>query len=291
MNPLTRSVGDLIREWRQRRRFSQFDLACQADISTKHLSFLETGRLLPNQEMVLRLAERLAIPLRARNAMLRAAGFGPSYQERSLNDPEFRVVRQSIDLILATHDPNPAFAVDCHWTMAAGNDAVAGLIEGVDPLLLAPPVNVVRLSLHPAGLAPRIINLMEWRHHLIARLRHQVEVTGDPILADLVEEVRDYPLPSGPSGRETPRDHEVVAVPFRLATVRGPLSFLSTTTVFGAPVDITLAELMIESFFPADQATANIMLRMAEARSPPPLLAPLLASRLAPRLARPAAVG
>jgi transcriptional regulator with XRE-family HTH domain len=285
MTSPTRSIGDLIREWRQRRRLSQLDLACDAEISTKHLSFLETGRSQPSREMLLRLADRLAIPLRDRNVMLRAAGFAPTYQERSLDDPGFRVARQSIDHLLAMHDPNPALAVDRHWTMAAANQAVGDLISGVDPLLLTPPVNVIRISLHPAGLAPRIINLMEWRRHIIGRLRQQIEVTGDPILADLVEEVRDYPVPSGPAGRSKPQDHEMVAVPFQLATVHGPLSFFSTTTVFGTPVDITLAELAIEAFFPADQATISVMRQLAASRAPEPVTAPPTVPRLAPRAA------
>ena len=263
-----RPIGDYIREWRQRRRLSQLDLACDAEISTKHLSFMETGRAAPSQEMLLHLAERLAIPLRDRNVMLAAAGFAPSYQERRLDDPDFRPARQSIDLILSMHEPNPSLAVDRRWTMAAANKAFGNLIAGADPILLAPPVNVVRLCLHPAGLAPRIINLVEWRRHMIDRLRHQIDLTGDSVLQDLVEEVRDYPLPSGPSGRLPPRDHEVVAVPFRLATVQGPLSFFSTTTVFGTPVDITLSELAIEAFFPADPATVAVMRRLAEPRDP-----------------------
>ncbi|MGD0432438.1 MAG: helix-turn-helix transcriptional regulator [Acetobacteraceae bacterium] len=264
MTNSNRPIGDLIREWRQRRRLSQLDLACDAEISTKHLSFLETGRSLPSREMLLHLAERMAVPLRDRNVMLRAAGFAPSYQERSLDDPDFRLARQSIDLILTMHDPNPALAVDRHWTMAAANNAATTLMAGVDPLLLTPPVNVIRLSLHPAGLAPRIINLVEWRRHIIERLRQQIEATGDQILANLVAEVRDYPLPPGPSGRPKPLDHEIVAIPFQLATVHGPLSFISTTTVFGTPVDITLSELAIEAFFPADQATVAVMRRLAE---------------------------
>jgi transcriptional regulator with XRE-family HTH domain len=270
MSHPTRPIGDLIREWRLRRRLSQLDLACDAEISTKHLSFLETGRSLPSREMLLHLSDRMAIPLRDRNVMLRAAGFAPTYQERSLDDPTFQSARQSIDLILSMHDPNPALAVDRHWTMAAANKAVGGLIAGVDPLLLTPPVNVIRLSLHPAGLAPRIINLVEWRHHIIVRLRQQIETTGDPVLADLVEEVRDYPLPPGPAGKSKPQNHDMVAVPFQLATVHGPLSFFSTTTVFGTPVDITLSELAIEAFFPADQATVAIMRQLA--REPAPAL-------------------
>ena len=268
MSASTRSVGDLLREWRQRRRLSQLDLACDAEVSTKHLSFLETGRAQPSREMLLHLADRLAVPLRDRNVMLRAAGFASTYQERSMDDPEFRAARQSIDLILSVHEPNPALAIDRHWTMIAANRAVAHLIAGVDPLLLTPPVNVIRLSLHPAGLAPRIINLVEWRRHIIERLQHQIEITGDQAIQDLVEEVRDYPLPPGPPGRAPPRDHEQVAVPFRLATIQGPLSFFSTTTVFGTPVDITLSELAIESFFPADQATAALMRRLMEETNP-----------------------
>ena len=264
MTNLTRSIGDLIREWRLRRRFSQLDLARDAEISTKNLSFLETGRSLPSRDMLLHLAEQMAVPLRDRNVMLRAAGFTASYQERSLDDPDFRPARRSIDLILSMHAPNPALAVDLHWTMVVANNAVNNLIVGVDPLLLTPPVNVVRLSLHPAGLAPRIINLGEWRRLIFERLRRQVEATGDPVLADLVEEVRDYPLPPGLAGRQRPPDHEIVAIPFQLATVHGPLSFISTTTVFHTPVDITLSELAIEAFFPADQATVSVMRRLAE---------------------------
>lgn len=275
MTNMPRPIGGLIREWRLRRRLSQLDLACDAEISTKHLSFLETGRAMPGREMLLHLADRLAVPLRERNAMLRAAGFAPSYQERALTDPEFRQARQSIELILAAHDPNPALAVDRHWVLVTANKAVASLTAGVDPMLLNPPVNVIRLSLHPAGLAPRIVNLVEWRRHLIARLQQQIEVAGDPVLVDLVEEVRDYPLPPGPAGKARPQDHELLAVPFRLATVHGPLSFFSTTTVFGTPVDITLSELMIESFFPADSTTAAIMRRMMDA---PALAAPRAAA-------------
>jgi transcriptional regulator with XRE-family HTH domain len=266
MSIAPRPVGDFIREWRQRRRLSQLDLACDAEISTKHLSFLETGRAKPSRDMLLHLAERLAIPLRERNVMLAAAGFAPTYQERKLDDPDFHVARRSIDLILSMHEPNPAFAVDRRWVMAAANQALGNLIAGVDPMLLRPPINVVRLSLHPAGLAPRIINLAEWRRHMIDRLRQQVEATGDSVLQDLVEELRDYPLPPGQSARVHAPDHEVVAVPFRLATVHGPLSFFSTTTVFSTPVDITLSELAIEAFFPADQSTMTIMRQLAETK-------------------------
>jgi transcriptional regulator with XRE-family HTH domain len=283
MTDPTPSIGQLIREWRQRRRLSQFDLACDAEISAKHMSFLETGRALPDREMVLHLAERMSVPLRERNVMLDAAGFDPTYQERSLDDPTFRVTRHSIDLMLRMHEPNPAVAIDRHWTMAASNRAVASLVAGVDPLLLAPPVNVLRLNLHPAGLAPRIINLAEWRQHLLTRLHQQIDVTGDPVLLSLVEEVSRYPVPTGPIRRAKPRDFETLAVPLRLATVHGPLAFFSTTTVFGRPVDITLAELAIEAFFPADAATVSIMRRMSAESTP---VAAHLTPRVAPRVTR-----
>jgi transcriptional regulator with XRE-family HTH domain len=277
----TPSIGPLIREWRQRRRLSQSELAREADISPRHLSFLETGRAMPGREMLLHLAERLAIPLRARNEMLDAAGMDQCYPERPMDDPGFRMTRRSIDHILSMHEPNPAVAVDRHWTMAASNRAVANLVAGVVPLLLKPPVNMIRLSLHPAGLAPRIINLTEWRRHVIFRLRHQIEMTGDPVLLDLVDEVSAYPQPTTSARKAGSPD--AVAVPLRLATVHGPLSFFNTTTVFGGPIDITLAELAIEAFFPADPATVTIMRRMAVEHAA--ALAPAQTSRPARRAA------
>jgi len=281
--PTARPIGDLLREWRQRRRMSQLDLACEAEVSTKHLSFLETGRAPPGRALLLRIAERLTIPLRDRNAMLDAAGLDHDFRERALDDPEFRLTRQCIDLILAMHEPNPALAVGRHWTIAASNRAVGWLIAGADPLLLTPPVNFVRLCLHPAGLAPRIINLGDWRRHLLTRLRQQIDATGDPALRRLAEEIGDYPLPQGEAGRVAQPDQDAVAVPLRLATIQGPLSFFSTTTVFGGPVDITLAELTIESFFPADAATTAVM-RQMEAK-PAPAAVPRVTRRMAARAA------
>ena len=268
----TRPVGDLIREWRQRRRLSQLDLACDAEVSTKHLSFLETGRAQPSREMLLHLADRLTVPLRDRNMMLRAAGFAPSYQERTIDDPDFHAVRQGIDLLLSAQEPNPALAVDRHWKMVAANKGVANLIAGADPLLLAAPINFLRLCLHPAGLAPRIINLTEWRRHMVERLQHRIAISGDTVLYDLVEEIRDYPPPPASPGRAQSRDHERVAVPFRLATIHGPLSFFCATTVFGTPVDITLSELSIETFLPADPATATVMRGLMDGTAVPLLL-------------------
>jgi len=253
----------MLREWRRRRRMSQLDLACEADISTKHLSFVESGRSAPSRDMVLHLAERLDVPLRARNMLLNAAGYAPVYPERRLDDPALTAARQAIDLVLAGHEPHPALAVDRHWCMAAANRAIAPLIAGVDPALLRPPVNVLCLSLHPSGLAPRTVNLAEWRAHLLDRLRQQIDASGDAVLVDLLAELRGYPAPDSPIAHASDRDVATVAMPFRLATEAGILSFFSTTTVFGTPVDITLSELALECFFPADRATAEAMRRLA----------------------------
>lgn len=258
-------VGGLLREWRRRRRMSQLDLACEADISTRHLSFLETGRSLPSRDMVLHLAERLDVPLRERNVLLVAAGYAPVFSERPLEDPALRAAREAVEMILAGHEPYPALAVDRHWTLVASNDAVGRLLASADPSLLRPPVNVLRLSLHPEGLAPRIANLSEWRSHLLARLRRQIDVTADPVLAELMDELCGYPTPGG-AGSDTHAaggEYGGVAVPFRLVTEGGALSFLSTMTVFGTPVDVTLSELALESFFPADRATAEALRRPA----------------------------
>jgi transcriptional regulator with XRE-family HTH domain len=254
------TLGVLLREWRRRRRMSQLDLACDAEISTKHLSFLETGRSKPSRQMVLHLAGCLDVPLRDRNVMLTAAGFATVFQERSFNEPALDLVRRNVETVLAAYDPYPALAVDRHWTMLAANRAVAHLVAGAEPSLLRPPVNVLRLSLHPAGLASRIVNLAQWRAHVVARLRRQIDVSGDVGLSDLLEELRDYP---GPRGAGPAEEHDQIAVPFRLATIDGELSFFSTTTMFGTPVDITVSELAIEAFLPADAQTAEIMRRVA----------------------------
>jgi len=251
-------VGNLLREWRQRRRKSQLALACEADISTRHLSFIETGRAQPSREMLLHLAEQLEVPLRERNVLLTAAGYAPTFEARPLADPTLSAARQAVDRILAGHEPFPALAIDAHWTLLAANDAVSRLLAGVGAKQLEPPVNVLRLSLHPDGLAPRIANLAEWRSHLLARLERQIDVTADRALMELRDELRGYPTPIGVGARAGTRAAEAarVAVPFELRTGDGVLSFLGTTTVFGTPIDITLAELALESFFPANAETA-----------------------------------
>jgi transcriptional regulator with XRE-family HTH domain len=254
--------GTHLREWRQRRRMSQLDLAHEAAISTRHLSFVETGRSVPSREMVLRLAERLDVPLRERNAMLVSAGYAPMYRERPLHDPALAPAREAVDLILKSHEPWPALAVDRHWNLLAMNAMVPHLLAGVDPSLVQPPANVLRLSLHPQGLAPKIANLQQWRAHLFERLRHQVQVTGDPVLADLLEELRAYPVPEG-SDTHLAGELLGVAMPFQFRTDAGMLTFISTTTVFGTPVDVTLQELALETFFPADAFTAGAMRQLA----------------------------
>jgi transcriptional regulator with XRE-family HTH domain len=268
MMAMTQPVGDLLREWRQRRRMSQLDLSLEAEISTKHLSFLETGRSQPSREMVLNLAERLEVPLRERNVLLVAAGYAPVFPERRLEDPALQAAKKAVEMVLAGHEPYPALAVDRHWTLIAANSAVGRLIAGAGADLLRPPINVLRLSLHPEGLAPRIANLAEWRAQLLARLRRQVEVSADPVLAELLAELVAYPMahssrPHRPVRREP--EQASVVVPLQLTTERGTLSFLSTTTVFGTPLDITLSELALETFFPADKATAVSLRALSDA--------------------------
>ena len=250
-------VGPLLREWRLRRRLSQLDLALEADVSARHLSFIETGRARPSAEMVVHLAEQLDVPLRDRNQLLLAAGFAPAYGQRGLDEPEMGPVRDAIERVLEGHDPYPAVVVDRHWGMVAGNRAIGLLTSGVAEHLLEAPVNVLRLGLHPEGLAPRIVNLAEWRAHLLDRLGRQAVVSGDPALAALHEELAAYP------GAERGVAHDLaageVAVPLRLRHDGRELSFISTITTFGTAVDVTLSELSIEAFFPADAATGEFV--------------------------------
>jgi len=255
MNQL-RPVGDQLREWRQRRRLSQLDLALDAEISARHLSFVETGRATPSREMLLHLADQLGVPLRERNAMLLAAGYAPAFPERSLDDPALAPARAAVDLLLKAHEPYPAIAVDRRWTLVAANASIGPFLEGVAPELLEPPLNVLRLSLHPAGVAPRILNLPEWRGHILERLRQQVGATGDAGLAALHDELSVFPGPPAPSA---PADYGGVVVPLRLRTSLGDLSLFGTITVFGTPLDVTLSELALEVFYPADDATARAL--------------------------------
>jgi transcriptional regulator with XRE-family HTH domain len=262
------AIGPLIRDWRQQRRLSQLDLALEAEISQKHLSFVESGRSQPSRDMVLLLAEHLGVPLRERNTLLLAAGYAPVYLERALEDPALQAAKSAVDLILAGHDPCPALAVDRHWTLLSANAAVGPLLAlVVDAELLRPPVNVLRLALHPGGLAGAVLNWAEWRGHLVARLRQQVRVGADPVLVELLAELLGYPAPpTAQPDAGPPADEAAIAVPLWLRVGEAVLSFISTTTVFGTPVDITLSELALETFFPANNATAAALRAMAELR-------------------------
>ena len=248
--------GALLRQWRQRRRVSQLDLALAADVSARHVSFLETGRSRPSREMVLRLAERLEVPLRDRNPLLLAAGFAPSYPRRAFEDPALAPVRDAVGAILAGYQPYPALAVDRGWNLVAANAGIAALTTPAAPALLAPPVNVLRLSLHPDGMAPRILNLAQWRHHVLGRLAREAAAGADDALAGLHRELSGYP-----GGSEADGSDQSVAIPLRLLVDGRELSFLSTVTTFGTALDITAAELSIEAFLPADRPTADALTR------------------------------
>lgn len=259
------SIGHLIREWRGRRRMSQLDLALEAHISQRHLSFLESGRAAPSRDMVIRLAERLDLPLRQRNRMLLAAGYAPTYPERPLDDDGFAPAMEAIGRLLAAHEPYPALAVDGMWNLVQANAAVAPFLAAVtDPALLEPPVNVLRLSLHPGGLPPHIENLGEWRAHILERLKRLASATGSAQVGDLEAELRAYPHPHarGP----VRHDYSNIAVPLQIRIGDAVLCFISTVTVFGTPLDVTVSELAIESFFPADAETGEALRLLAEAR-------------------------
>ena len=295
-------VGERLRTWRERRRVSQLDLSLQAGISARHLSFVETGRSKPSSGLILRLSEELDVPLRERNALLLAGGFAPAYPERGLDAPPLSAVTEAMRQVITAHMPNPALAVDGHWELIDANDAVFRMVEGTAPELMEPPINVLRVSLHPDGMAPGIVNLPQWRRHVLFRLRRQADRSGDPFLHELYEELSGYP--GGGEARETGEfggvgaanrsgvaggsdeagglgmagglaeagglagtggvgGAEDVVLPMRLRMGGRELSFLSTTTVFGSPLDVTVAELAIESFYPADAATAEAMRALA----------------------------
>src|SRR5919109_5080661 len=250
-------IGPLLREWRERRRLSQLDLALGAGVSARHVSFIETGRARPSAEMVMQLSEHLDVPLRDRNGLLLAAGYAPVYGQRGLDEPEMGPVRDAIERVLRGHEPYPAVVVDRHWGLVAGNAAVPLLTAGVAEHLLEPPVNVLRLSLHPEGMAPRIANLGEWRAHLLDRLGRQAVVSGDPALFALHDELAAYA--GGTPGHAPDLEAGAIAVPLRLRVDDDELAFISTATTFGTATDVTVSELAIESFFPADDATARAL--------------------------------
>lgn len=252
-----RTVGDVLRNWRQRRRLSQLDLAITADISSRHLSFIETGRSQPSREMLARLADGLNLPLRERNALLVAGGYAPVHPERVWPDRDLAAIRNAVDLVLTGHEPHPALAVDRVWNLIQANRAAGFLLAGVDSDLMAPPVNVLRLVVHPQGIVDRVINRDELFPVLLARLDHEIELTGDERLETLRRELVAYPaMRNVRSG--LPRNAGIV-VPFVLRMDDAVLRFISTTTVFGTATDVTVEELAIESFFPADEITAQTL--------------------------------
>jgi transcriptional regulator with XRE-family HTH domain len=253
-------VGGLLRGWRNRRRLSQLDLALEAEVSARHLSFVETGRSKPSRELLLHVAEHLDVPLRDRNVLLVAAGYAPAFHETALDDAAMAPVRDALDSILRGHEPFPALIVDHRWDLVSANTpALALLSAGVSDELLTPPVNAMRVSLHPSGLAPRIENLGEWSAHLLTRLRRHEIMAPDPAISSLLDELRSYPGVEEPSSAAA-EPAELLFVPLRL---RGPagasLTFFSTLATFGTALDITLSEISIESFFPADPATDSAL--------------------------------
>jgi transcriptional regulator with XRE-family HTH domain len=254
--------GVLLRRWRERRRLTQTDLAFAANSSTRHLSFLETGRSQPSREIILRLAECLDVPLREQNALLLAAGFAAIYQERSLAD--LASAKLAIDQVLQAHAPYPAFALDRHWNVVLSNSALPQLYEGCSPSFLTKPVNAARLILHPLAMGPRIVNFSEWREHTVAVLHQQIAACADPEIEALLTEVRAYPVPADSAGPTTIEGPRRFATPLQIATRLGTVSFLNTTTVFGTPTDITLSELALEMLFPANQRTVEIVKAMSE---------------------------
>jgi transcriptional regulator with XRE-family HTH domain len=254
--------GVLLRRWRERRRLTQADLALAAKSSTRHLSCLETGRSQPSRDMILRLAEYLAVPLRDQNKLLLAAGFAPSFQERSL--AELDQARAAIDQVLRAHMPYPAFAVDRHWNVVLSNGALPQLYEGCSFELMSRPVNAMRLILHPQGVGPRIVNYTEWRAHTVAVLRQQIETRADPVIQALLAEIMAYPTPAGGMAPATSDGARRYATPLQIATRLGTVSFLNTTTIFGTPTDVTLSELALEMLFPADAHTIAIVKSMAD---------------------------
>jgi transcriptional regulator with XRE-family HTH domain len=261
--PARYAFGDLLRTWREDRKISQLSLASRADVSARHLSFVENGRSAPSRSMVLRLAEHLDVPLRDRNQLLMAAGFAPAFRETPLSSPELSMVRAAVRQVLTGHEPYPAVLVDRDWNLVEANAPVGRLFTAGAPAdLLASPFNVLRFTLHPRGLAPRIRNLAQWRSHILGRLERQLRTDADGRLISLHRELSEYPAPDAP---EPDLDLAAgVVVPMQLEHEGVVLSLFSTVTTFGTPRDITVEELAIESFYPADPETADRLRAIAQ---------------------------
>lgn len=262
-SPTGTGVGPLLRGWRERRQLSQLQLALRADSSARHLSFVENGRSRPSRELVLRLAEQLDVPVRERNTLLLAAGYAPHYPETPLDDPSMAALRGGMERLLAAHDPYPAVVVDGSFRVLAANRSLGLLLDGIAPHLLQPPLNAVRVTLHPEGLAPRIVNLGQWRRHLLERMERRLELLGAEPLRQLYEEVRGYPEPEADPAEGTAdgpaEDGFPFALPIRIRHEGRVLSFLSTIATFNSPLDVTVSELAMETFLPADAETVRFL--------------------------------
>ncbi|GAA1288793.1 helix-turn-helix transcriptional regulator [Pseudonocardia aurantiaca] len=262
MTATTEPVGTLVRRWRERRRRSQLDLSLAASVSARHLSCIETGRANPSREMIERLCEELDVPLRERNAFYLAAGFAPMHAERAFGD--LGEARAAVEYVLTGHEPNPALAVNVRWELLAANRAMSAFLGTVAPELATPPVNVLRATLHPGGLSTRIRNLAPWRAHVLRRVRRQLERTAAPGLAELLAELESYPVPNGVTAADARRGPAGdLVMPMQISSEFGDLALLYTMTVFGSPRDVTLDEIAIETFFPADASTAAALRAMA----------------------------
>jgi transcriptional regulator with XRE-family HTH domain len=266
--PAARLVGELLREWRERRRLSQLDLAIQADISARHLSFVETGRSRPTASMIVRLAEQLGVPLRERNTLLLAGGYAPAYPEHGLDAPQLANVRAALRQVLAGHDPYPAVVIDRWWDMVDANSGVALLTSGCAADLLKPPVNVLRLSLHPDGMAPRIVNLAQWRSHLLTQLRHRARALADQRLADLHAELAGYPADGASADVSHCGPGDGVVLPLRYRLGEHELALFSISAAVGTATDVTVEELAIEAFYPADDASARVLRDAGQSAGP-----------------------
>jgi transcriptional regulator with XRE-family HTH domain len=262
------AVGELVRDWRTRRRRSQLDLSIDVGVSTRHLSFVETGRSRPSPELILAIAHHLEVPLRDRNTMLLAGGYAPRYTQRSLDDASMKSVRASIQRLLDAHDPYPGVAIDRAWNVVVANQAGMALSSGLPAHLAGPPMNIYRVSLHPDGMAARTTNFTEWAGQMLAQLRRAVRLTADPDLIALEREVLAYPNIEqiAPMIAAQATEDPVLLVPFRVSTPLGEVAMFTTLTTFGTPRDVTLEELVVELFFPADESSAAKLRDLAAQR-------------------------
>ncbi|SHH75472.1 helix-turn-helix domain-containing protein [Streptomyces sp. 3214.6] len=252
-------IGPLLRAWRERRRLSQLELALRADSSARHISFVETGRSRPSEKMLLRLAEHLDVPVRERNALLLAAGYAPHYPQTPLDDPALDALRAGLDRLIQGYEPYPALVMDARYDVVAANRGITMLLDGVPESLLTAPLNAMRLTLHPQGLAPRIRNLREWRGHLLAQMERQIALYRSAPLRELYEEVAAYPVPEGAPAEAPAEPVPYFALPMRIEHEGRVLSFISSVSTFNTPMDVTVAELAIETFLPADPATVTYL--------------------------------